>query len=86
MKGEFCKVLGSRYIELEDGNRMKHILHDVLVAPESQQSLLSVVKLIEHHKFEIEFVERFNPRKYHLVSAKPGLKLPGRTINDLFYV
>jgi len=46
MKGEFCKVLGSGYIELEDGNRTKHILHDVLVAPESQQSLLSIVKLI----------------------------------------
>jgi len=86
VKGEFCKVLRSGYVELEDGSGTKHILHDVLYAPESQRSLLSVAKLMEHHKFEIEFVERFNPRKYHLVSVKSGLKLPRRTINDLFYI
>jgi len=86
VKGEFCKVFGSEYVEWEDGNGTKHILHDVLYAPESQRSLLSVAKLMEHHKFEIEFVKTFNPRKYHLVSAKSGLKLPGYTINDLFYV
>ena len=52
VKGEFCKVLGSGYVELEDGSGTKHILHDVLYAPELQRSLLSIAKLIEHHKFE----------------------------------
>jgi len=50
-------VLGSGSVELENMNGMKHILHDVLYAPESQQSLLSFAKLMEHHKFEIEFIE-----------------------------
>ena len=53
-----------RSVELEDMDGTKHILHDVLYAPESQRSLLSIAKLMEHHKFEIEFVERFNPWKY----------------------
>ena len=86
VKGEFYKVFGSGYVELEDWNKMKHILHNVFYTPQSRQSLLSIAKLIEHHKFKIEFVERFNPWKYHLVSVKSGIKLPRCTINDLFYV
>jgi len=84
VKGEFCKILGSGYVELEDADGTKHILHDVLY--EVQRSLLSISKLMEHHKFEIEFVEQFNPQKFHLISANSGIKLPGDTVNDLFYI
>jgi len=41
---------------------------------------------MRNHEFEIQFVKRFDPSNFHLMSAKSGIKLPGRTINDLFHI
>jgi len=86
VKGEFCDVLGTGSVQLEDSNGTKHVIHDVLYAPDSKRALLSLAKLMEDHQFELEFVKRFDPSNFHLTSAKSGLKLPGRTINKLFHV
>ena len=86
VKGEYCDVLGTGSVQLEDSNGTKHIIHDVLYAPDSKRALLSFAKLIQDHHFEIEFIKRFDPSNFHLTSAKSGLKLPGRTINKLFHV
>ena len=86
VKGEFCDVLGIGSVQLDDLNGIRHIIHDVLYAPDSRQALLSFSKLMRDHQFEIQFVRRFDPSNFYLTSVKSGLKLPGRTINDLFHV
>jgi len=86
IKGEFCDVLGAGSIRLEDSNGTGHTIHKALYAPDSKRSLLSYAKLMRDHEFEIQFVKRFDPNNFSLTSVKSGIKLPGRTINDLFHV